>query len=281
MHKIALFLGFSLLATGCAVNVTDEDIASNEQSVVNGYGWSWQGYRPYEKMFVQVFSNVGSCSGTLIGGPDYAQYVLTAKHCFNSDSTPDDVEIRRMEGQTNYSTRRGVSIHKAPNRSNGDNVDVALVKLDSRISVPGSVYFSNMDGVEIVGQKLRCYGFGPNYWDGDGYVGGGKLRWADFTAIRNTYDNPNNSSTWYELQYPNSANQALAPGDSGGSCFHSPDQVEDELKYFFTLTGVHKGGSGDLGDAPAGSTPTKGRQTSSAWFSSWVRGYVPRPSETH
>ena len=248
-----------ILAVGCGepLDGTDPAVQENSEPVIAGYNPSPTD-RPYENLFVQVHNSTKGvyCSGTLIGGPTTARYVLTAGHCFSSAS--DSVYITGPVGTVN-----GTAVYFAPHAANGDQVDAALIKLEKDVSVPGAVYFTNMDGQELIGTQVRCYGYGNTAWDpvAKKYTGGGKLHYGDFTVADH-----GGSTTLYDLDVPNSAGQATAPGDSGGTCFHSTSFHISAI----TVTGICKAGS-------TSGIPTYNDQTSATVFSSWVRTFVPRP----
>jgi hypothetical protein len=246
-----------ILAVGCGdLDGADPAVQGNSDPIIAGNNPAPTD-RPYENLFVKVTNTTNGtyCSGTLIGGPTTARYVLTARHCFSA--TSDAVYI---SGPVKLN---GTAIYYAPHAANGDTVDAALVKLEKDVTVPGAVYFTNMDGQELVGTQVRCYGYGNTAWDPvqKKFTGGGNLHYGDFTVADHS-----GSTTLYDLDVPNSAGQATAPGDSGGSCFHSTSFHISAI----TVTGICKAGS-------SSGVPTYNDQTSATAFSSWVRTFVPRP----
>jgi len=215
--------------------------------------------RPYEDLYVKVVNTTKGvyCSGTLIGGPTTASYVLTAGHCFSA--TTDSVYVTgRVIPKTN-----GIAVFRAPHY-NGSGVDAALIQLENAVSVPGAVYFTNADAQQLIGTNVRCYGYGATVWDDakQAYTGGGSLRWGDFTIT-----DAGGSTMIYDLAVPNDQGQATAPGDSGGSCFHHGSSFDISA---ITITGICKAGS-------TKGIPTYADQTAAVSFSSWVRTFVPRP----
>jgi hypothetical protein len=253
--KTGILLTSILFLAGCALDTmpAEEDSEMGgevAEGIINGSTPLGSLDRPYESFFVIVD---GRCSGTLLGSNrQYANWVLTARHCL--DSTSDQVSVKRG-GEVRTSKR----VIFAPN-NNGDYIDAALIELNGPSwRVPGGVYFTGQDGQELIGVPVRCYGYGHNKRASDGtYSGFGTLRWGDFTI-----KDHKGSRTYYQLQVPNGKAQLLAPGDSGSSCFHSASAAHFDI----TITGVHK----------AGNASNYNVQTGAKWMSSWVRSYVPRP----
>lgn len=242
-----------LVVAGCsAQTMTEEENALTQQPVINGSD-------PIGKPYEQLFAKVNGCSGTLIGGPTTAKWVLSASHCFGntngSQLPPPSTTYTVTRGTDSRQTIAG-RVFFAPPAPDGNWVDAALLEMETTMTVPGSVYFTNSDATQLIGTPVRCYGYGRN---GIGKTG---LLWGDFTIKENS-----GSTVYYQLAVPNGAGQSLAPGDSGASCFHSAAQATADI----TLTGVHKSGSTS---APYNFN----RQTGAKWMSAWIRTFVPRPN---
>lgn len=252
--QVAMVASCLSLLVGCGAEVdgAEESIDSVSDGVINGNAPD-PATRPYENQFVRVNNKTKNttCSGTLVGSTrTTADYVLTARHCFND--TNDTVTFSGAIG-----TVRGVAINFAP------GLDVALVQLERTVPAPAGIYFTNSNGQKLIGVNVRCYGYGYGSWDPvtKKYGGLGKLRWADFTIADH-----GGSTDYYDLDVPNANGQALAGGDSGGTCFSIPGDGNTAL----TVTGIHKAGS-------KSGVPTYNDQTAATTFSAWVRTFVARP----
>lgn len=277
--KGIIFFAFAGLA-GCATAVdSTEKVDEDHAAIRNGNTVTGA---PYESLFVKVSIAGSGCSGTLLGDSHtlLAKWVLTAGHCFGSvlnQTTrvvdPTNVSVSRDGGTW---TAKNVFLHPESIAATGDSsttedIDVALIELNTWMAVSGTAYFSTGTPTALQGQSVRCAGYGLSGWtdtNGDGVYSGsegtgfGTLRWGDFTISADTVP-----AAFYRLSVPNAAGQGLMSGDSGSSCFYVPPANANG----FTITGVHKaGGTNSVG------VPNYNRETAAVRFSTWVRTFVPR-----
>lgn len=259
---------FSLALSGCSLEVAEqgeEAVESVEQGVINGTA-SNTSVHPYESLFVRVRMGNSYCTGTVLGNAvvGRSSWVLTARHCTRGE------ELSTIRAETTAGTIYAKNVYENP-----DGLDVALIELKSSVPTTYNMYFTSQTPAELVGDSVRCFGFGAYAWtdsNGDGsytsneFTGGGTRRYADFVVKAASLQ----PDVTYELTVPNSRNQALAPGDSGGPCIKSSNINSTSA---INITGVHKAGtvSNNTGRV------TYNRQTAASAFSDWVRQYVPRP----
>lgn len=243
---------------GCGAE-SGEPPSGASEALENGNN-ALPGSRPYEANFAKLNNRTkgGFCSATLLGPTrTSATWALTAHHCFNS--TSDSVSL----STANSGSVNGTQIVFAPSSPDGQTVDAALVKLATPVPVSAGIYFTTADSNGLAGQTKRCYGFGLTTWNSStkSYSGGG-LHWADFQMVASTGANP----LLVYVNEPNALGQTLAPGDSGGPCF----DIGSDASTALTITSIDKAGA-------MGAAPTYADETAAAYFSSWVRSFVPRP----
>lgn len=248
--------------------VDDQEVDVTEQSVINGYSSNTTAH-PYESLFVRVSTAGGGCSGTLLGNASvgHSTWVLTASHCF--PKPVDATKVTVIRGSTKITAKRVIT--------NPDStLDTALIELSSSMTSSNSVYFTNLTPTKLLGTKVRCFGYGNNAWvdsnkDGtytkDEFTGFGTLRRGDFIVKADTAENV---SRYFRLTVPNGADQALAPGDSGGPCIKGADINSTGG---INIAGILKAGT----VTSSNGVVTYNREIAASAISSWIREYVARP----
>jgi hypothetical protein len=202
--------------------------------------------RPYEELIV----GVSGCSGALVPHSDLvARYAITARHCVDGGVVPTNVRIGR--GSDNTFLSRGKAIHFHPDTfvEGNDDIDVALVELETPLNVTTRMFFSTLTPTELEGSTARCYG-------GGGVAGFTQLT-AGFTIIRT--DSAGNPAIHFDVREPNALGQEIIGGDSGGACVRTTGTTSA------TLYGIVKS-----------SGSTRSRMMASVSFTEWVRTFIPR-----
>jgi hypothetical protein len=140
-------------------------------------------------------------------------WLLSAAHCFGPQNiaAPQDVELSLGGGTT---TAPSVAIAREIILSS--LADAALIHLASPMAINGSTTgferrIYPLSSGTLAGQTVHCMGYGDSNTTGEDDFGWGTLRSADLLIDHVTNGTP--------FVVVNSSSQALANGDSGGSCF--------------------------------------------------------------
>lgn len=91
------------------------------------------------------------CTGSVVG----AQWLITAKHCFENISTPGDVEVYATNDRVNY----GSPTTHAKKIFTHDDADLALVELGKPIELTSYKKITSGHQLEA-GEQVALYGYG-------------------------------------------------------------------------------------------------------------------------
>lgn len=242
----------------------ETSVGSTSAGIKNGTVWDpWaSSYQAWTRNVVRI----RNCTGTLI----HREWVLTAGHCFEASTPPWDIAVSHTGANGAMTYTRGVEAFRYP-YLHGRGQDVALVRIETPIDTgQGDLDFFTGTTSSLVGARVLCAGYG---WmdvggpctanaDCSGDLSCGRTTWGRFcrktssslrVAWMDVIADPDDATSWYRFDVPNSSGQILLPGDSGATCMSTVG-----------LTGIHK----------SGNTTDYNRQTSAAVFRDWVNGIV-------
>ncbi len=202
--RIAIIAGLVLAACGAddAIDSESSEILGGTLVAPEGSGF----------VFLQAPS-LDLCSGTLVT----AEWILTAKHCFE----PSDLEnIGGITAQMGRTSANFPILRHATEVVGHPDLDLALVHLDSGFDMPAANYDKSIlaaDPSTLVGQTVSCFGYGRGTVNGTS----GVLRTANLQVL---------SYSGTTLTVARNA-QAQIPylGDSGGTCLTTANGGETAL----------------------------------------------------
>jgi len=168
--SIALLILAAILALDAGTAGAQKEIAPFKRRIVGGETADIKQHPWQVALNIKVSSSNLLCGGSIIE----QRWVLTAAHCFGSQSTkPGDVRAR--SGSTNYTAPgpwldvERVVVHEAYDPQTFEN-DIALVKLKSSSLTPGGRVIPLVASSVVVpaGQPLEVTGWGATKEGGSG-----------------------------------------------------------------------------------------------------------------